>query len=314
MVAEKGPTMTHETLPIARSTRINGRDIGRLAYGCWRIHEGDQASVAGKLDAALEIGANMIDTADIYGFGAGGFGQAEEMLGILFGERPGMRDDIFLVTKGGITPPVPYNSTASYLVEACEASLRRLNTDHVDLYLIHRPDNLTAHSDVAAALTGLKESGKVGAVGVSNYTLEQTRAVQTFLDFPLAVIQPEISALEVSALTNGLLDYAQSAGLIPMAWSPLAGGSLATGVEPTNRDFPNFSALIVALDALAAKNETTRDAVALAWLLAHPAGIIPIIGTQSPDRIRASAAAFEVALSRNEWYAIFEASLGHKMP
>ncbi len=295
-------------LDLGRTGSLNGRPVGRLAYGCWRFPGTPQAGVAEKIETAFEIGANVIDTADIYGAG-----EAENMLGSWLGEQPSRRDDMVLVTKGGITPPIPYNSSKDHLIGACEASLRRLRTDHVDLYLIHRPDILTGAEEAAAALTALKDSGKAAAVGVSNYSLEQTRALQAFLDFPLAAIQPEISAWATDALFDGLLDHAQAARLLPMAWSPLAGGILATGAAP-EKGTDRFEKLIEVLDRIAEASNVGRDCVALAWLLAHPVGIMPIIGTQSVDRIRASAKAYEVKLTRRDWYEVLEAGLGQRMP
>lgn len=306
------PDMT--ALAIHGEQTFLGRPIGRLSYGCWRFPGTPQESVAEKIDVALSVGVNLIDTAAIYGFGGAGFGEAEAMLGRYIADRPSVRDEMVLVTKGGITPPLPYDSSADHLTASCEASLKRLQTDRVDVFLVHRPDNLTGHEEVAGALSALVKSGKARAVGVSNYTLEQIRALQSFLDVPLAVTQPEISAWATQALTDGTLDHAQSSGLLPMAWSPLAGGALATGTKPSGSGERRFENLIGALDRIAAENDTTRDCVALAWLLAHPAGIVPIIGTQSPDRIRSATGAFDVTMNRQDWYAIFEASLGQKMP
>lgn len=302
--------MAADTTPLelTKTTVLNGHPVGRLAYGCWRFPGTPEAGVAEKIETALEIGANVIDTADIYGAG-----EAESMLGRWLGEHPSRRGEMVLVTKGGISPPLPYNSSKDYLIAACDASLRRLQTDHVDLYLIHRPDILTGAEEVAAALTALKDSGKVLAVGVSNHSLEQTRALQAFLDFPLAATQPEISAWVTDALFDGSLDHAQTAGLLPMAWSPLAGGILATGDAP-DVGADRFETLIGVLDRIAAANEVTRDCVALAWLLAHPAGIMPILGTQAPDRIRNAASALEVQMTRRDWYDILEAGRGRKMP
>ncbi|MEM9104213.1 MAG: aldo/keto reductase [Pseudomonadota bacterium] len=297
-----------EPLDLARTAPFVGRDIGRLSYGCWRFPGTDQADVAAKIDAALSIGANLIDTAAVYGLG-----EAETMLGKLISDRPSIRDEMVIVTKAGITPPVPYNSSKDHLVASCEASLGRLNCERLDLFLIHRPDILTGHEEVAGALNRLVETGKVQTVGVSNYTLEQTRALQSFLEFPLVAMQPEISAWCQETLHNGLLDYAQSANMLPMAWSPLAGGALATGEAPEHADH-RFGELIAVLDRIAEVNGAGRDVVALAWLLAHPAGIIPILGTQSPDRIRAAAGAFEIRMTRRDWYDLLEAGLGQRMP
>ncbi len=307
MIADNQP------LVIPSKSTFHGREIGRLSYGCWRMPGTPQADVAAKIDAALSIGANIIDTAAIYGFGKDGFGAAESMVGKFIAERPAVRDDIVLVTKGGITPPVPYNSSRAHIVASCEASLQRLCCEHVDLFLIHRPDLLAGHQEVAAALEELVTSGKARSVGVSNYSLEQTRALQHFLTVPLTVTQPEISAWQTDVLFDGTLDHAQATGLLPMAWSPLAGGLLATGIAPAEGG-ERFANLIAVLDRLAARNDTTRDIVALAWLLVHPSGIVPILGTQSVDNIAASEAAFSVKLTRADWYDILEASLGQRMP
>ena len=301
-------TQVPPPLELARSTAFLGREIGRLSYGCWRFPGTEQTDVAANIDAALSIGTNLIDTAAVYGMG-----EAETMLGTLFGERPSVRDEIVLVTKGGITPPVPYKSSKVHLVESCEASLGRLQCEQVDLFLIHRPDVLTGHEEAADALNTLVASGKVRAVGVSNYTLEQTRALQAFLEAPLVAVQPEISAWCLEPLQSGLLDFVQSARMLPMAWSPLAGGALATGRAPDGAD-GRFDQLIAVLDRIAEANNAGRDAVALAWLLAHPAGIVPILGTQTPDRIRAAAGAYEIRMTRQDWYDVLEAGLGEPMP
>jgi predicted oxidoreductase len=155
--------------------------------------------------------------------------------------------------------------------------------------------------------------GKVREVGVSNYTVAQTRALQHFLDFPLAAIQSEISAWMPDAILDGTLDYTQEARLTPMAWSPLAGGALATGIGPEG-DSERFSHLVVALDKIAEASGVERDAVGMAWLLAHPAGIVPIIGSQSPTRIRSAASAYAVKMTRRHWYSVLEARLGRRMP
>ncbi len=305
-------------IKIKKTTQINDVEIGRLAYGCWRLAEGNQESVLEKIDTALSVSINLIDTAAIYGFGTPnlpdeGFGHAETMLGRALVQKPTLRDEIILVTKGGITIPTPYNSSASHLIASCEASLKRLQTEYVDLFLIHRPDFLTSPQEAAQALETLVQSGKARSIGVSNYSVEQTRALQACLSIPLSVIQPEISALETSALYDGTLDHAQASNLLPMAWSPLAGGALATGKPPENARI-QFAKLIAELDRQAETNGTTRDIVALAWLLAHPANIIPLLGTQSPARIKSAIKAFDVQMTRRDWYAILEASNGCSMP
>lgn len=302
-----GGIMT-DMLKIARERSVAGRTIGRLAYGCWRFAGSTVPEAREKVEAALSIGANLLDTADIYGFGAEGFGDAELRLGALLAESPGLREEVVLVTKGGVQIPGPYNSRGDYLVSACEASLSRLGVEAVDIYLVHRPDLLASPQEVAAALSRLLADGKVHSVGVSNYTPGQTRALQAMLEVPLVACQPEISLLEPSAFQDGVLDLAQEMEAMPMAWSPLGGGRLF------NPEDAQSIQVAKALTTLAEAQETSVDAVALAWLLAHPAGIVPILGSQTPARIRAAAAAYDVKLTGAEWYALLEASLGTPMP
>ncbi|MBB5515044.1 putative oxidoreductase [Rubricella aquisinus] len=285
---------------------IGALEVNRLGYGCWRFAGSSLRDAAAKVGAALDAGMTLFDTAPIYGFGAEGFGDAEARLGDVFAADPALRGQVTLVTKAGITPPMPYDSRAAHLLDSCEASLRRLRTDVIDLFLIHRPDFLTHPAQVADGLTRLRAAGKVREVGVSNYTPAQARALQAHLDFPLAATQPEFSAAHTVPLYDGTLDHAMEAGMAVMAWSPLAGGALATG--------QGDPALTAKLAEVAQAHESRPDLVALAWVLMHPSLPIALIGSQNPARITASADVWSLNLSRAEWYAILEASLGERMP
>ncbi len=289
--------------------------IGRIAYGCWRFAGTDVATAREKIETALDVGMTLIDTADIYGYDGstpapgGGFGDAEELLGRVLAETPGLRDRMVLATKGGITPPVPYDSSERYLREACEASLRRLQVEVIDLYQIHRPDLLTHPAEVAGALDGLVASGKVRAIGVSNHTVAQTRALQAHLETPLVSTQPEFSPMALDPLTDGTLDHAMETGIVALAWSPLAGGRL--GGEPSD---DRARAVAEICDRLAGEFGVARSAILLAWAMRHPAGVVPIIGTQRPDRIRECARAARVELTADQWYEILVAGRGEPMP
>ncbi len=308
--------MTDSALILARETRFGPFQVGRLAYGCWRFAGGTVAEAAAKIDAALEIGANLVDTAAIYGFGEEGFGAAEAVLGQVYAARPGLRERTVLVTKAGIHPPVPYDSRASNLIASCDASLARLGTDVIDLFLIHRPDLLAAYDEVAQALTQLRAAGKIREAGVSNFTPHQIRALQSKLDFPLVASQPEFSPLAIAPLEDGTLDIAQELNLTVMAWSPLGGGRLTPAHRPpANSQADNTEVRVLAvLSEIAAREGVGVDHVALAWVLAHPAVGMALIGTQNPARIRASAKAFEVRLSRQDWYEVLVAARGAPMP
>lgn len=304
-------------LSIPKNYTLNGTDftIGSLAYGCWRFAGTDTKAATEKITTAIDCGFNLIDTADVYtDCWPDGFGSAEALLGEVFKASPRVRQDCILATKGGIIPGLPYNSSANYLIEACEASLIRLNTDVIDLYQIHRPDFLAPVTETAAALTRLKEAGKIRYVGASNYTRHQFSALQAHLSFPLISHQPELSCVTTTPLIDGILDQCEQHDLLAFAWSPLAGGALVSGLGENALQQTRIDRILPVLDRLAEQNETDRTAIALAFLLAHPAKIVPIIGTQTPVRIRSSANALDVRLTRRDWYDILEASLGAQMP
>ncbi len=288
--------------------------FGAIAYGCWRYAGTDVPTATAKIETALECGFTLIDTADIYGTTwPDGFGEAEALLGDVLAADRTLRERMVLATKGGIVPELPYNSAADYLISACEGSLKRLKTDVIDLYQIHRPDLLTPFEEVAEALNKLLSAGKIRSAGVSNFTVAQTNALQRYMDRPLVSHQPEFSCLETSPMTDGVLDQAQEHKMVAFAWSPLAGGQLVTG-QAAGSAVEKVDRILPVLDRIAEENNCDRSAVALAWLLAHPAKVVPIVGTQTIERIRRSADALSVKMTRRDWYDILEASLGAPMP
>lgn len=301
-------------LPLPPATRRLGAsdiEVSPIAWGMWRLAEnGRTAADAAKLvHAALDSGITFLDTADIYGFdGTGGFGDAEVLLGEVLAADPSLRDKMVLATKGGIRPPLPYDQSADYLNKAIDDSLRRLRVDSVDLWQIHRPDILAHPQEVARVLDEAVASGKVKALGVSNFTQGQIAALQHFLGNKLVSTQPEISPLRITCFENGELDQAMMLGLTPLAWSPLGGGRLAA--PETARD----KAVAAALDAVASAQGVSRTVAAYSWLMAHPAGIIPIIGSQNAARIAEGAAALKVRWTRTEWYAVLVAARGVPLP
>lgn len=292
---------------VDRSVRTLGSlgPVGPLGLGQWRFTTDDVDDAGALVDAALDHGLTLIDTADVYGldWGGTGFGACEELLGRVLAASPARRDRMVLATKAGIAPPIPYDSSASYLRTACEASLRRLGADVVDLYQIHRHDMLTHPAEVAHIMSSLRDEGKIREVGVSNHTPAQTAALSAHLPFRLVSTQPEYSAAHLDPLRDGTFDLAMSTGLIPLVWSPLAGGRLATG-EDVN------PALLGVLDGLADRESTDRATIALAFALAHPSHPVAIIGTQNPERIVEATRALDVELGRADVYAIVQASEG----
>lgn len=289
--------------------------VGQIAFGCWRLDTANPGAAAARLDAALDLGMTLVDTADVYGYGTdAGFGSVETVMGQVFEKRPDLRDRMVLATKGGVLPPTPYNSAEDYLISACEASLKRLCTDRIDLYQVHRPDLLAHPRRVADALMRLHSEGKIRAVGVSNYSAAQIQTLQRHLELPILTVQSEFSAWHVEPAFDGVLEACLLNDFAFMAWSPLAGGSIATGNPPEGVDIARFHALITVLDEIAAHHSVNRSQIALAFLLRHPAGVIPIVGTQNIARLEEAAYAARLTMGRREWYSILEAQRGAPMP
>ncbi len=292
--------------------------VSPLAWGMWRFAGDDVAAAREKVEAAIAAGINFFDTADIYGpDNDEPFGASEALLGRVFAESPGLRDRIVLASKGGIRMGVPYDSSPAYLRAAVEASLTRLGVERIDLWQIHRPDMLTHPADVAATLDALVAEGKIGTVGVSNFTVAQTAALAAHLKSGIVSTQPEFSPLALAPLFDGTLDHAMEQGIGVMAWSPLGQGRIGDGDPRPGRGKPEDERTARVKAALAAQAEAHGvgvTAAAYAWIMAHPAGIVPIVGTQNPARIAASADAFKVKWTRAQWYGVLTASLGENLP
>ncbi len=302
------PTSPPESLVDASPRDLGPFQVGPLAVGTWRLTDPDHATGVALMAKGVELGFNLVDTADVYGldWGGAGFGSCEEHVGRALSAEPGLRDQIVLATKGGIIPGVPYNSGAKYLKQAVDASLRRLNTDRIDLYQIHRPDMLTSPAALAESMVDLKEQGKVLEFGVSNYTPAQFDALQHHLPFPLLSTQPQLSAAHLDPLFDGTLDQAMKLGTVPLAWSPLGGGAIV-GADAN-------SELTSVLDELAEREGQTRATVALAFVLSLPSRPVAILGTTKQDRLVEAAAVASVKLDRADCYRIIEASTGEKLP
>ncbi len=296
---------TTESVHLGKS----GIAVGPIAWGMWRFGQSTVADARRLVEAALDAGVTLFDTADIYGFdGANGFGDAEALLGRLFAQTPGLRERMVLATKGGILPPLPYDSSPAYLAQALDDSLARLGVEQIDLYQIHRPDILTHPQEVARALADAVQAGKIRAIGVSNYTAAQISALSVFLDTPLASHQPEFSPLHLEPLENGLFDQAMATGMALLAWSPLGGGRIAAPQDARSRR------VAAALDLKAEETGASRAAAAYSWIMAHPARPIPIVGTQNVARVTEIGAARSLIWTRQQWYDVLVAARGEKLP
>ena len=283
---------------------------GVMKWGIWG-HNFDRAGFERLIQGSLDCGVTTFDHADIYGHYT-----TEAAFGEVLRQAPGLRDRMELVTKCGIrltTPNRPdnrvkaYEVTADYIRESAERSLRNLHTDYLDLLLIHRPTPLLDPDEVATTLQALVASGKVRHVGVSNFTPAQFALLHDRIT--LLTNQVEISALHDSPLTDGTLDQCLLHRIRPMAWSPLGGGAYF-GERPS----PAAARLKRAFAGLRERYAgATDDQLLLAWLLKHPAGILPVLGTGKVARIEAAVAALGIELDSQDWFIIWEAARGHEV-
>ncbi len=298
--------------------------VTRLAYGCMRIsgnvwnrvdlHEDAIRNGIRLVETAFDAGYNFFDHADIYGDTT-----CETIFGRALKLHPGWREQMVVATKCGIWfanrpnpgDPARYDFSYEHIVRSVEDSLARLGIGTIDLLQLHRPDYLADPAEIARAFTELRDAGKVREFGVSNFRPTLLTAVQRALSFPLQVNQVEIHLGRLDCFTDGTLDQCLELGVTPLAWSPLDRGKLATGAEP---DSEKRRGLLDALDATAQEHGTDRTSVALAWLLKHPAGIIPIVGSANEARIRDLSRADTVELSRVTWYKLLEAARGERVP
>jgi len=293
----------------------DGPEFSRLAYGTWRLlaTEPSAQEINRRLNVCLELGITTIDTAEIYGRY-----EVEKALGEALALSPGLRDKLEIVTKAGIYVPCQYhperrtafyNATGERLMKSLEKSLRWLGTDHIDLFLVHRPDWLTRADDTADGLNALLRDGKIRTAGVSNYSAEQFELLSAHMDRPLATNQIEFSLLHTDPLTDGTLAQCERLNTTPMAWSPLAGGKI---FDPSNPAAPRLAAATV--EMAPRTGGATLEQLAYAWVLAHPSRPLAIIGTNKLERIRRAAQADALVLKREDWYALWEAAQGHKIP
>ena len=287
-------------------------EMSRLVYGMWRLGDDSDTSVdhiRNKISACLDQGITTMDQADIYGGYA-----AEALLGAALKAAPRLREKIEIVTKCDIVAPVGrhsaarvkyYDTSAAHINASVEASLREMATDRIDLLLIHRPDPLMDACETGACLDALVASGKVRSVGVSNFRPWDFTLLQSAMTSRLVTNQIEISLSCHSPFTNGDVAFHQERGIPLMAWSPLAGGSLLSGSQAPLRE---------ALHRIGAEQGVDWSAVAVAWLLRHPSRILPVLGTNSLERIAKISDATRVELDRQTWFELYTHAIGHEVP
>jgi len=275
----------------------------------WRFAGDDVAAATARVQAALDAGVTLFDTADVYGPDNGEpFGAAEALLGRVLAASPGLAKRMVIATKGGIRPGTPYDSSAEYLTSAIDASLARMGLQHVALWQIHRPDILTHPAEIGRALEAAHAAGKIGAIGVSNFTPSQIEALAAHSPLPIVATQPEFSPLAIEPISDGALDQAIVRGLTVLAWSPMGGGRLGDPKDDRSR------AVAKALDAKAAEAGVSRAVAAYSWIMAHPSRPIPIAGAQTLARIAELADVHKPRWTRAEWYQVLIASRGEPLP
>ena len=293
----------------SRPLFAGGPDVSSIAWGMWRFCGSDIAAAEARVAAALDAGVTLFDTADIYGPDNGEpFGAAEALLGRVLRRAPDLAARMVIATKGGIVMGVPYDSSAAYIAPAIDASLGRMGLEHVALWQIHRPDILTHPAEIARALEAAHKAGKIGAVGVSNYTAAQVKALAAHLSLPVVSCQPEFSPLAIEPLSDGVMDQALARNMTVLAWSPLGGGRLGDPKDERSR------AVAAALDKTAEAYGVSRAAAAYSWIMAHPARPIPIVGTQTLARIAEIRNAYKPRWTRAAWYEVLTASRGEPLP
>ncbi len=294
----------------------NGPEFSQMVFGTWRLLDAPPLSpqdINRRLNACVDAGMTTIDTAEIYGVY-----EVEEALGKALALSPGLRGKLEIVTKAGIYVPCQYhpqrevahyNATAARLVKSLEKSLRLIGTDHVDLFLVHRPDWFTSADDTANGLNQLLRSGKIRSPGVSNYNVHQFDLLSARMEQPLVANQLEFHLLHMDPLYDGTFNQCEKLGINPMAWSPLAQGRL---FDPKNEAAQRMK---ICAEKISAKYDgATLEQFAYAWIMAHPAHPLPVIGTSKIERITSAAKSCDIALEREDWYALWEAAQGRRIP
>ncbi len=304
------------TIPLGKS----GLRVPAVAVGCMRLAGLDAGEAERFVNAAIEEGAIFFDHADIYGSG-----RCEEIFARAVHMSPSAREKIILQSKCGIRPGVAFDFSKAHILASVDGILKRLETDYLDLLLLHRPDALAEPEEVAEAFDALHSGGKVRHFGVCNQNPMQIQLLQKYVKQPIVANQLQLSITNATMITEGLhvnmlddaavgrdgsvLDFCRLNDITVQPWSPFQYGFFE-GVFLGSEKFPMLNAKI---DELAEKYAVSATTIALAWLLRHPADMQPVIGTTNPQRLRDCVKATEIRLTREEWYEVYLAA-GNTLP
>lgn len=290
-------------------------EISRLAHGHWRALDWklSEQELLKLTEQVVELGITTFDHADLYG----DF-ECEKLFGKVLNLNKGLRSEIQIVTKCGIKPVSSkfpnrqigfYDYSFEHITSSAEKALRNFKTDCIDLFLLHRPSPFFDPEEVAKTFSELKRSGKVLNFGVSNFSPQQFEMLNTFVEEPLVTNQVEISAHCLEHVDNGNLDFFLQKKIKPMAWSPLAGGKLMNPqTEKEHRIHQTLRKIADELDV------DSLDKIAYNWLLKHPCGIIPIIGSGKIERIKSAVASLDLSMSIEQWMELYIAARGEELP
>jgi predicted oxidoreductase len=298
----------------------SGLEVPNIAIGCMRINGIERKKAESFVNRALELGAKFFDHADIYGAG-----QCEEIFAEVLPMKPSLREKIILQSKCGIRPGVMFDFSKEHILNSVDGILKRLKTDYLDVLLLHRPDALVEPEEVAEAFDQLEEAGKVRHFGVSNQKPMQIQLLQKYVKQPIVANQLQLGAAYTNMISNGfevnmltdkavdrdgsVLDFCRLQDITIQPWSPYQYGFFE-GVFLDNEKFPKLNETI---NRIASKYEASNTAIAMAWLLRHPAKLQPVTGTMNEKRLEEICAVSELYLTREEWYEIY-VSAGNILP
>lgn len=292
--------------------------VSDIALGCMRMSSLEISEAAKVLDASIAGGINFFDHADIYGGG-----ESEVVFSKAIKELNVSRENLILQSKCGITKQ-GFNFSKGHIVDSVDGILKRLDTDYLDLLVLHRPDALMEPEEIASAFNELEKNGKVRQFGVSNQNPQQIELLKTAVEQPLVVNQLQFGLKHTGMLDEGfnvnniyqgeqpsagLLEYSRREKMTIQAWSPLQYGYFE-GVFIGHEKFPDLNA---ALDKLANKYEVSSSAIAIAWILRHPAKMQVLLGSMNVSRIESMIKATDVYLTHEEWYDLYKVA-GNILP